>query len=84
LTDSSEASCEYSTATAGLRGIPDAGGVWLLPAFGLLLALSTISFAVLLWLIGTVFLVVALVTSPGLRVAAILYALSAPLFIWSG
>jgi hypothetical protein len=47
--------------------------------------MATAGFAVLLWLIGTVFLVVALVrTSPGLRVAGILYVLSAPLFIWSG
>jgi hypothetical protein len=39
----------------------------------------------LLWLIGTGFLAVAVVrTSPRLRVAGILYALSAPLFIWSG
>jgi hypothetical protein len=38
-----------------------------------------------LWLIGTVFLMVALIrTSPRLRVAGILYAMSAPLFIWSG
>ena len=50
------------------------------PAF-----MATAGFAVLLWLIGTVFLAVALVrTSPRLRVAGILYALSAPLFIWSG
>jgi hypothetical protein len=34
---------------------------------------------------GTVFVVVALVrTSPRLRVAGILYALSAPQFIWNG
>jgi hypothetical protein len=40
---------------------------------------------VLLWLIGTAFLVVALVrTSPRLRVPGILYAVSAPLFVWSG
>jgi hypothetical protein len=38
-----------------------------------------------LWLIGTVFLVVALVrTSRRLRVAGILYAVSVALFIWSG
>jgi hypothetical protein len=50
------------------------------PAF-----MTTAGFAVLFWLIGTVFLVVALVrTSPRLRVPGILYALSAPLFIWSG
>ena len=50
------------------------------PAF-----MATAGFAVLFWLIGTVFLVVALVrTSPRLRVPGILYALSAPLFIWSG
>ena len=50
------------------------------PAF-----MATAGFAVLLWLIGTVFLVVALIRiSPRLRVAGILYALSAPLFIWSG
>jgi hypothetical protein len=50
------------------------------PAF-----MATAGFAVLLWLIGTVFLVVALVrTSPRLRVAGIVYGLSAPLFIWSG
>jgi hypothetical protein len=50
------------------------------PAF-----VATAGVSVLLWLIGTVFLVVALVrTSPRLRVAGILYALSAPLFIWSG
>jgi len=46
---------------------------------------ATAGLSVLLWLIGTVFVVVALVrTSPRLRVAGILYALSAPLFIWSG
>ena len=50
------------------------------PAF-----MATAGFAVLLWLIGTVFLVVALIRiSPRLRVAGILYTLSAPLFIWSG
>jgi hypothetical protein len=50
------------------------------PAF-----MATAGFAVLFWLIATVFLVVALVrTSPRLRVPGILYALSAPLFIWSG
>jgi hypothetical protein len=50
------------------------------PAF-----VATAGVSVLLWLIGTVFLVVALVrTSPRLRVAGILYALSALLFIWSG
>jgi hypothetical protein len=47
--------------------------------------IATAAFSVLLWLIGTVFLVVALVrTSPRLRVAGILYAVSVPLFIWSG
>jgi hypothetical protein len=46
---------------------------------------ATAGLSVLLWLIGTVFVVVALVrTSPRLRVAGILYAVSAPLFIWSG
>jgi hypothetical protein len=46
---------------------------------------ATAGVSVLLWLIGTVFLVVALVrTSPRLRMAGILYAVSAPLFIWSG
>ena len=50
------------------------------PAF-----MVTAGVSVLLWLIGTVFLVVALVrTSPRLRMAGIIYALSAPLFIWSG
>jgi hypothetical protein len=50
------------------------------PAF-----MATAGVSVLLWLIGTVFLTVALVrTSPRLRVAGILYAVSAPLFIWSG
>jgi hypothetical protein len=49
------------------------------PAF-----MATAGFAVLC-LTGTMFLVVALVrTSPRLRVAGIVYALSAPLFIWSG
>jgi hypothetical protein len=43
------------------------------------------AFSVLLWLIGTAFLVVALVrTSPRLRMPGILYAVSAPLFVWSG
>jgi hypothetical protein len=47
--------------------------------------MATAGSAVLLWLIDTVFLVVALVrTSPRLRMAGILYALSAPPFIWSG
>lgn len=47
--------------------------------------IATAGFSVLLWLIGTVFSMVALVrTSPRLRVPGILYALSAPLFIWSG
>jgi hypothetical protein len=46
---------------------------------------ATAAFAVLLWLIGTVFTVVALFrTSPRLRVPSILYGLSVPLFIWSG
>jgi hypothetical protein len=46
--------------------------------------IATAAFSVLLWLIGTVFLVVALVrTSPRLR-AGIIYAVSVPLFIWSG
>jgi hypothetical protein len=50
------------------------------PAF-----VATAGVSVLLWLIGTVFLAVALVrTSSRLRVPGILYALSAPLFIWSG
>jgi len=49
------------------------------PAF-----MATAGFAVLLWLIGTVFLVVALIRiSPRLR-AGIIYAVSVPLFIWSG
>jgi hypothetical protein len=48
-------------------------------------AAAQASFSVLLWLIGTAFLIVALVrTSPRLRVAGILYAVSAPLFVWSG
>ena len=47
--------------------------------------IATAAFSALLWLIGTVFLVVALVRiSPRLRVAGILYAVSVPLFIWSG
>jgi hypothetical protein len=47
--------------------------------------MATAGFAVLFWLTGRMFLVVALVrTSPRLRVAGIVYALSAPLFIWSG
>ena len=47
--------------------------------------IATAAFSVLLWLIGTVFLAVALIrTSPRLRVAGILYAVSVPLFIWSG
>ena len=47
--------------------------------------IATAAFSVLLWLIGTVFLAVALIrTSPRLRVACILYAVSVPLFIWSG
>jgi hypothetical protein len=46
---------------------------------------ATAAFSVLLWLIDTAFLVVALVrTSPRLRVPGILYAVSAPLFVWSG
>jgi hypothetical protein len=50
------------------------------PAF-----IATAGFSVLLWLIATVFLMVALVrTWPRLRMAGILYAVSAPLFIWSG
>ena len=50
------------------------------PAF-----IVTAGFSVLLWLIATVFLMVALVrTWPRLRMAGILYAVSAPLFIWSG
>jgi hypothetical protein len=47
--------------------------------------IATAALSVLLWFIGTVFLVVALVrTSRRLRVAGILYAVSVPLFIWSG
>jgi hypothetical protein len=47
--------------------------------------IATAGVSVLLWLIGTVFLVVALVrTSPRLRVAGILYAVGVPLFVWSG
>jgi hypothetical protein len=46
---------------------------------------ATAAFALLLWLIGTVFLAVALVrTSPRLRMAGILYAVSVPLFSVSG
>jgi len=46
---------------------------------------ATAASALLLWLIGTVFLAVALVrTSPRLRVAGILYAISVPLFSLSG
>jgi hypothetical protein len=47
--------------------------------------IATAASSVLLWLIGTVFLVVALVrTSRRLRVAGLLYAVSVALFIWSG
>ena len=47
--------------------------------------ITTAACSVLLWLIGTVFLAVALArTSPRLRIAAIIYAISVPLFVWSG